>query len=234
MSHQIGAVFGQTSKLYYHLTPIDTYKLLGEIYNIPHDRLRRRLDFLIRSFEMEEILRTPVRKLSLGQRMRAELVASLIHSPKVLFLDEPTIGLDMMAKANLRDVINTMNSTEGTTILLTSHDIGDIEEICDRVVIINHGTIVFDGSLHELKANHVTEKIISVKFDTPTVFVKTEQMEILETSEYRASFTIPNDKKILQETLTYLIQSYSVEDLNVTESDTESVIRSFYTGKSSQ
>ena len=229
LSHKIGAVFGQTSKLYYHLTPIDTYKLLGKMYDIPNDILRKRLDFLIQSFEMEELLHLPVRKLSLGQRMRAELVASLIHSPEILFLDEPTIGLDMRAKSNLRDVINTMNKTEWTTILLTSHDIGDVEGICERVVIINHGTVVFDGSLHNLKKNHIKEKTISLRFDVTTKFIPTPEMKILESNDLRVSFTIPNSKKTLQDTLSHLIKTYQIEDITVAEPDTESIIKSFYT-----
>ena len=136
LSYRIGAVFGQISKLYYHLTPIDTFKLFGKMYDMDNAALRARLDWLIESFDIAEYLHTPVRKLSLGERMRAEVVASLIHSPKILFLDEPTIGLDMIAKSKLREVINTINRVENTTILLTSHDIGDIEEVCDRVVII--------------------------------------------------------------------------------------------------
>lgn len=228
LTYQIGAVFGQTSKLYYHLTPIDTYKLLGKMYDVPNDRLRKRLDYLIDSFDMEELLHLPVRKLSLGQRMRAELVASLIHTPKILFLDEPTIGLDMIAKANLRDVINTINREENTTILLTSHDIGDIEEICDRVVIINHGTIVFDGSLHDLKAEHVTEKNISLRFDEATEFQPKPNMRMTSTDPYRVSFAIPNHKSDLKATLAHIIETYSVEDITVSEPDTESIIKSFY------
>lgn len=229
LTYNIGAVFGQISKLYYHLTPIDTYKLLGKMYDVPNDTLRKRLDYLIESFEMQELLHTPVRKLSLGQRMRAELVASLIHSPKILFLDEPTIGLDMIAKANLRDVINTINRTENTTILLTSHDIGDIEEICDRVVIINHGSVVFDGKLHDLKTEHVKEKYISLRFDEPTEFKTKPGMVLLNSDPFRVTFSIPNKKEVLKDMLSHLIETYNIEDISVTEPDTESIIKGFYT-----
>lgn len=197
------------------------------MYDIPNEVLRKRLDFLIDSFDMEDLLRTPVRKLSLGQRMRAELVASLIHSPEILFLDEPTIGLDMVAKANLRDVINTMNEKEGTTILLTSHDIWDIEEICDRVVIINHGGIVFDGTIESLRGKF-REKIISVHFTSPVDFVPQEHMEILEKEETRVQFRVQNSESSLLKTLSYLIENYPIEDLSMQEPDTESIIRTFY------
>jgi ABC-2 type transport system ATP-binding protein len=228
LTYLIGAVFGQVSKLYYHLTPIDTYKLLGKMYDVPNEQLRKRLDYLFESFQMRDLLHIPVRKLSLGQRMRAELVASLIHSPKILFLDEPTIGLDMIAKANLRDVINTINRTENTTILLTSHDIGDIEEICDRVVIINHGSVVFDGSLHDLKTEHVKEKYVSLRFDAATAFKPKPDMTILDSDPFRVTFSIPNRKEILKETLAHVIETYEIEDISVTEPDTESIIKGFY------
>jgi ABC-2 type transport system ATP-binding protein len=228
LSYHIGALFGQTSKLAYHLTPLDSYKLLGKLYDIPNDRLRRRLDTLFAAFEMSDILHLPVRKLSLGQRMRAELVASLVHTPKLLFLDEPTIGLDMVAKAQLRDVINTLNEQEGTTILLTSHDIGDVEQICDRVVIINHGSIVFDGGLHELKRDYVTSKIIRVRFDRKMEFIPKDSMQIIEMHDDGAVFSISNQTTILKDTLSYLIETYPVEDLSITEPDTESIIRNFY------
>ena len=229
LSYKIGAVFGQVSKLYYHLTPIDTFKLFGRMYDIENSKLRTRLDWLIESFEIEEFLHTPVRKLSLGQRMRAEVVASLIHSPEILFLDEPTIGLDMIAKSKLRDVINTINATENTTVLLTSHDIGDIEEVCDRVVIIAQGGIVYDGSLKALKHDHVKSKSITLRFEEPTVLIPRSGIEIVSSDLYHAELSIPNTTKDLKNTLTHLLDTYSIEDLSVTEPDTETIIKSFYT-----
>jgi ABC-2 type transport system ATP-binding protein len=229
LAYQIGAVFGQVSKLYYHLTPIDTFKLFGRMYDIENAELRTRLDWLIDSFEIGDFLYTPVRKLSLGQRMRAEVVASLIHSPKILFLDEPTIGLDMIAKSKLRDVINTINSKENTTILLTSHDIGDIEEVCDRVVIIAQGGIVYDGALKALKTDHVISKRITLKFEKPTTLIPTENIEIVSSDPYHAELRIPNTTKDLKNTLTHLLDTYTVEDLSVTEPDTETIIKGFYT-----
>jgi ABC-2 type transport system ATP-binding protein len=229
LAYQIGAVFGQVSKLYYHLTPIDTFKLFGRMYDIENSVLRTRLDWLIDSFEIGEFLHTPVRKLSLGQRMRAEVVASLIHSPKILFLDEPTIGLDMIAKSKLRDVINTINSVEGTTVLLTSHDIGDIEEVCERVVIIAHGGIVYDGTLKALKHDHVKSKSIILRFEEPTVLIPRSGIEIVSSDPYHAELRIPNTTKDLKNTLTHLLDTYSIEDLSVSEPDTETIIKSFYT-----
>lgn len=161
--YRIGAVFGQVSRLWYHLTPIDTFKLLGKMYDIKNTDLRERLDYLITTFNIGDLLHISVRKLSLGQRMRAEVVASLIHKPDIIFLDEPTIGLDMIAKQNLRDIINEINVKEGTTIFLTSHDIGDIENICQRIVIVNHGRIVYDGDIATLRSEHYVPKEVKIE-----------------------------------------------------------------------
>ncbi len=153
--YKIWAVFGQISRLWYHLIPKDTFTLFWKIFDIPDEKFKERLNYLTKEFEIEKFIELPVRKLSLGQRMRCEVVASLLHSPEVIFLDEPTIGLDMVAKEKLREVINKINKEENTTILLTSHDIWDIEKICDRVIIINYGRILYDGSLEKLKKKHV-------------------------------------------------------------------------------
>ena len=121
--YKIGAVFGQTSRLRYHLTAIDTFKLMGKLFDIPAQQLEKRLNYLVDKFEIKDMINNPVRKLSLGQRMRCEIVSSLIHSPEIIFLDEPTIGLDMIAKQKLRETINEIHDLEGTTIFLTSHDL---------------------------------------------------------------------------------------------------------------
>lgn len=226
--YKIGAVFGQVSKLYYHLTPLDTFKLFGKMYNIPNKELRTRLDWLICEFEIEDFLNSPVRSLSLGQRMRAETVASLIHLPEILFLDEPTIGLDMIAKAKLRDVINKINAEKNTTVLLTSHDIGDVEEICDRVVIINHGSIVYDGSLTSLRRDHVPFKNITLRLAEDTQIAETSSRRIVSNTGREFSLEIPNTKESLSEELKFLMANYAIEDISVKEPDTESIIRTFY------
>ncbi len=153
--YKIWAVFWQISRLWYHLTPKDTFTLFWKMFDIPDEKFEKRMDYLIEEFWIKKFLELPVRKLSLGQRMRCEVVASLIHSPEIIFLDEPTIWLDMIAKEKLREVINKINREENTTIFLTSHDIWDIENICDRVIIINYWKILYDWSLEKLKKKHV-------------------------------------------------------------------------------
>ena len=146
LAYHIGAVFGQRPQLWYHLPAVDTFYLLGKIYETENRELRRRMDFLAEAFEIEHLLETPVRKLSLGQRMRCEVAASLLHKPRLLLLDEPSIGLDVVAKQRIRETIRRMNEAEGVGVLLTSHDAGDIEALCKRVIIINHGEIIYQDS----------------------------------------------------------------------------------------
>lgn len=151
LAYLIGTVFGQKEQLWTHLTPYDNFRFFGAIYDMTEQETEARIKELIDVFELGSIINTPVRNLSLGQRMRCEIAASLIHKPKVLFLDEPTIGLDPVVKENIRSLIKTMNQEFNTTIFLTSHDIGDIEKLCTRIIIINDGRIVRDDSMEHLK-----------------------------------------------------------------------------------
>ncbi|MEH2053853.1 ABC transporter ATP-binding protein [Nostoc sp.] len=166
LTYQIGVVFGQRSQLWYHLPPRDTLELLARIYNLNRQEYIKRRDQLVERFDLNPFWNTPVRKLSLGQRMRAEVAASLLHAPKVLFLDEPTIGLDVIARQELRDLIREWNRDEGVTVFLTSHDAGDIEQVAQRVVVINHGHVVLDDKVSAMRRQYLGSKIISVKFHT--------------------------------------------------------------------
>jgi len=154
LGFQIGTVFGQRSQLWYHLPSLETFNLLAKIYELTKSAYKTRLDELIGIFELEKLLDRPVRQLSLGERMRCELVASLLHKPKILFLDEPTIGLDLNAKMQIRELLNRLSCEHGTTLFLTSHDTLDIEKIADRVLVLDKGSIVLDSSLNELKSNY--------------------------------------------------------------------------------
>ncbi|MDZ4836393.1 MAG: ATP-binding cassette domain-containing protein [Candidatus Melainabacteria bacterium] len=151
MAFQIGAVFGQRSQLWYHLPAGDTFDLLAKIYNLNPVEYRKRRNELVERFELGPLLDVPVRKLSLGQRMRAEVAASLLHKPRLLMLDEPTIGLDINARHQLRELIRDWNRNEGLTVFLTSHDTGDIESVAERVIIINHGRLILDDTVDNLR-----------------------------------------------------------------------------------
>ena len=158
LAYQIGTVFGQKEQLWTHLTPYDNFRFFGAIYDLSERKTEARIEELAQRFELEDFIDTPVRYLSLGQRIRCEIVASLIHKPKVLFLDEPTIGLDPVVKENIRSLIMQMNREEHTTIFLTSHDVGDIEKLCRRIIIVNAGQIVLDDSMERLKEHYLHEK----------------------------------------------------------------------------
>jgi ABC-2 type transport system ATP-binding protein len=166
LAFRIASVYGQKSQLWYHLPPQDTFNLLARIYELDQDQYRRRRDFLIDVFAISEHMRTPARKLSLGERMRCELAAALLHKPSVVFLDEPTIGLDVIARQRIRDLIGQLNAEEGLTVFLTSHDAGDIEQVCKRAMVINHGEIVLDAPVARLKSDYLHVKTIDLRLES--------------------------------------------------------------------
>ena len=161
----IGVVFGQRSQLWWDVPILDSYQLLRDIYRVEETAWRRRLDELAEKLDLEALLRTPLRQLSLGQRMRAELCGSLLHRPRLLFLDEPTIGLDAVSKLALRDFLKEENRLHGTTILLTTHDMEDVAALCARVMVLGHGRKLFDGQLRDLLARYDTRRDLTVRFD---------------------------------------------------------------------
>lgn len=163
LAYRIGTVFGQKEQLWTHLTPYDNFQFFGAIYDLANSEAQQRISELADIFELGEFINTPVRNLSLGQRIRCEIVASLIHRPKVLFLDEPTIGLDPVVKENIRGLIRQMNQELHTTIFLTSHDIGDIEKLCRRIIIVNAGQIVLDDTMEHLKARYLDRRTVEAK-----------------------------------------------------------------------
>jgi len=162
LAYSIGTVFGQRSQLLPNLPLTDSFEFFGVMYDLKDKEIKARTEELVDLFELHSLIHQPVRKLSLGQRMRAEVATSLIHKPKIIFLDEPTIGLDVVAKKTLRDLLLTINREEKTTIFLTSHDVGDIETLCERTIVINHGTLVQDSPTQELARAFVREKNIDI------------------------------------------------------------------------
>ena len=165
LAMKIGSVFGQKSQLWFHLPPKDTFRLLSYIYELDESVFKERLGKLVEVFELTELLHIPVRKLSLGQRMRCEIAACLLHKPEVLFFDEPTIGLDVVAKRKIRELIASINKEDGVTVFLTSHDTGDIETLCKRVMVINHGEVILDSSPQLLRREFLRMKTIGVRLE---------------------------------------------------------------------
>lgn len=163
VAYKIGCLFGQKSSLWMHLTAFDSYKLFGAIYDLDEDATLKRINQLVEMFEIEDLIHTPVRKLSLGQRMICEIVGVLLHEPEIIFLDEPTIGLDIVVKEKVRKLIKDINEKSNVTVFLTSHDVSDIEKLCDRVIIIDKGKIVIDENVKSLKAKYIKKKVVTIK-----------------------------------------------------------------------
>jgi len=203
LSYRISSVFGQKSQLWYHLPPQDTFDLLARIYELDMTAYRKRRDFLIEVFDIAEYMRTPARKLSLGERMRCALAAALLHRPEIIFLDEPTIGLDVIAKQRIRDLIGQLNTEEGTTVFLTSHDAGDVEQVCRRAIVINHGEIILDAPVAKMKREYLKVKTIDLLLDEPAdILLKTDP----ESGQQRLSVQLPSSiHEELQDTRGILI-----------------------------
>jgi ABC-type uncharacterized transport system, ATPase component len=225
LAFRIGTVFGQKSQLWFHLPPSDSFRLLGSIYEIPDRELKVRIKELEDLFEINDLMDVPVRKLSLGQRVRCEIAASLLHKPEIIFLDEPTIGLDVIAKQNIRDLIQRLNEHDKTTIFLTSHDVGDIEQMCRRAIIINHGTIVLDESLKNLKYNYLNRKIIDVKYSKK---VDLNIPGVVKEKDYSAKIEVDTEKQNLQKVMENLFSLGSVVDITVSDRPLEEIISSIY------
>src|SRR5258708_31791732 len=228
LTHHIGAVFGQRSQLWYHLPPRDTFELLARIYNLDRQSYVKRRDMLIERFSLGPFLETPVRKLSLGQRMRAEVAASLLHGPRVLFLDEPTIGLDVIARQELRDLIREWNQNEGVTVFLTSHDAGDIERVAKRVIVINNGCVVFDDKVSTMRRRYLGSKIFSVRFHAPPAPIDLPGVTILKANEYAAKLEVNTNVTPIEAVMNEVLRSGSVADIAIEDPPLEEVIAVIY------
>lgn len=230
MAYNIGTVFGQKSQLWFHLPPEDTFRLLGKIYELPDDWLKRRIHYLTEVFEIQELLNIPVRKMSLGQRIRCEIAASLLHEPRIIFLDEPTIGLDIIVKQKIRDLIKTVNREEKTTVFLTSHDAGDIEELCKRVMVINHGDIVTDESVKNLKRHYLSNKVIGLKYASE-VTINEPGMKILKQKGYAVKVAVDDSEKDIEEVIGRLMAYGKVLDITIEDPPMEDIIANIYQRK---
>ena len=193
LAYEIGSVFGQKSQLWYHLPAADSFDLLSRIYEVDHSVYRRRLNHLVEVFEIGEYLQVPVRKLSLGERMRCEIAASLLHQPRILFLDEPTIGVDVVVKQRIRDLIIELNEREGVTVFLTSHDAGDVEVLCKRAMVINRGDVIFDGRVSMLKRDFIHSKTVSLKLRDAWRGLDSPGVLVLKQSAYGVKLSVDTD-----------------------------------------
>lgn len=227
LAYEIGTVFGQKEQLWSHLTPYDNFQFFGAIYDLSARESDKRIRELSDTFELDGFLNTPVRNLSLGQRIRCEIVASLIHRPKILFLDEPTIGLDPVVKETIRSLIRQMNKELHTTIFLTSHDIGDIEKLCKRIIIVNSGQIVMDESMEHLKYHYLNKKIVEAKLQEEALLPGTEGITVLKQKGSHIKFEVDTGKMRINDALR-LINADSVEDINISNIPLENIITEIY------
>ena len=225
---EIGAVFGQRTTLWWDLPVIESLVLLQHIYQIPEKRFRQKFDEFCELLELVPFLDTPVRALSLGQRMRADICAALIHSPKMLFLDEPTIGLDVVAKERIRRFIRHINQEHKTTVLLTTHDISDVEKLCERVMIIDHGKLLYDGDLTTLKERFGGKRTLVVDFAEDYSATPLEGAEIAHRSGRRVVYRFQRGGITASVLIGQLSAKYRIHDVEVRQPEIEATIRRIY------
>jgi len=231
LAYKIGTIFGQKPQLWFHLPAIDTFDLFSRIYELDQKEYKKRLSYLVEKFEIGEIINQPVRKLSLGQRMRCEFVLALLHKPEVLFLDEPTIGMDIIVKKNIRELIKKINKEEGVTVILTSHDMGDVEDICERIIVINHGEIIYDDTLEKIKQKYVNKKIIYLETNKPLVFKERKGIKVLKKSEFELEAEIDTSKLSFNKLAAGFFEKNDIEDVTIEEPPIEDIIEKIYKEK---
>ena len=228
LAFQIGTVFGQRSQLWYQLPPRDTFELLGRVYEIDTREHRRRIDALSSVFELGSLVDTPVRHLSLGERMRCEIVASLLHSPRMLFLDEPTIGLDVSAKAMIRELLWTESEREGVTLLLTSHDTGDMERVCTRAIVIHRGRLLWDGPIAALRRSYLKAKRVTLWSGAERLELTLPGVRVLSSGSYRTELDIALEITPLGQVVDAVLRQAVIRDMAIEDAPLDEVIRALY------
>ena len=224
----IGVVFGQRSQLYWDLPLVESFELLRAIYGIPPAVYRRNLDEFVSILDMSDFLRTPVRQLSLGQRMRGDFAAAMLHDPKIVYLDEPTIGLDVVAKEAIREFIARVNTDRGTTIILTTHDLADVERLCRRIVLIDNGTIIYDGDVERIKTEYGRFRTLVVRFAVAPQTAELDGAELVAFDGTVARYRFDRNLGGADRLIRAASERYSLEDVTLEEPDLESIIRRIY------
>ncbi len=226
---EIGVVFGQKSQLWWDIPAEDSFDLLKDIYKIPDDEYEKNKQELVKILHLEEIIKSPVRQLSLGERMKCELVASLLHSPKILFLDEPTIGLDAISKVIVRDFIKKINKLRKITVILTTHDMADIESLTDRLIMIGHGKKLYDGSVKDIKKKYSNEKIVEVIYEGILKDkIVNDKIDILEESQGLIRMKVDTRKIMVSDIVRKYSEVCEIKDINVIETGIDDIIYKLY------
>ncbi|HCC07229.1 MAG TPA: ABC transporter [Clostridiales bacterium] len=224
----IGVVFGQRSQLWADVPVMDSFELLRDIYKVQPANYKKSLDLLTETLNLGEILTTPTRQLSLGQRMRCEIAASLIHDPKILFLDEPTIGLDAMSKIAVRNFIKMINKEKKVTVILTTHDMNDIETLANRIIMIGKGQILYDGNLNNLREKFVTHKTVTVDYNENTSPLELDSASLLSWSKDRATYVVDIKKRGVSDIISELSAKLELTDVAVDSEPIEEIIIKLY------
>lgn len=225
---KIGVVFGQRSQLWWDVPVIDSFELLRDIYKIPESEYKRNIDLLVETLDLQSIIHSPVRQLSLGQRMRCEIAASLMHSPEILFLDEPTIGLDAVSKIAVRQFIKTINKEKGVTVILTTHDMYDIEALADRVILIGKGSLLFDGRLNELRSRFGKHKTITADYFENHHPIHIPGTSVLSWTPERAVLNVDTEQVMISDVITQLSGSLELIDVSIEGQPIEEVVVQLY------
>jgi ABC-2 type transport system ATP-binding protein len=234
LAYRIGTVFGQRTQLWYHLPAADTFSLLARIYDQDRAVHERRLSALVEAFGVGPLLDKPVRQLSLGERMRCELVASLLHGPEVLFLDEPTIGLDVTAKAVIRDLIRDTSRQDGSTVLLTSHDTGDMERVCDRVLVIHRGRLLLDEPIAALRKNYIRRKVVTLLTAEEHVNIDLPGVTLMEKAPHRTVLEVDVDCTPVEQVVQAAMRASRLRDLTVEDPPMEEIVQAIYASAEAQ
>jgi ABC-2 type transport system ATP-binding protein len=234
LARRIGVVFGQRSQLWWDLPLADSFELLRHIYRVPAERHRASLDRFAQALDLGPFLATPVRQLSLGQRMRGELTAALLHEPEVVFLDEPTIGLDVVARAAVREFLADVNRERGVTVLLTTHDLADIERLCSRLLIIDHGHLIWDGGLDELKRRYGPERTLVVDLEEPAPPLEVPGARVVKVEGPRQWLVFRRDETSAAELTAAVAARARLVDLAIEETEIEEIVRRIYAAQATR
>jgi len=228
LAGRIGVMFGQRVQLWWDLPLIESFELLRHIYRIPSQIYERNLSVFRQLLDLDEFLRTPVRQLSLGQRIRGELTAAMLHDPEILFLDEPTIGLDVIARQRVRELLLSANRERGMTVLLTSHDLTDIERLCSRILIIDRGRLIFDGDVDTLKARYGKERVLVVDLEEPGLALQLDGARVIRVEGPRQWIAFDGDRVSAAQLTAAAAAQAPLRDLTVQEPEIEDVVRRIY------
>ncbi|WCN39551.1 ABC transporter ATP-binding protein [Aneurinibacillus uraniidurans] len=226
-ARQIGVVFGQRSQLWWDLPTIESFELLKQVYHVSDQQYRKNMNMFTEILGLDEFFQTPVRQLSLGQRMRADIAASLLHDPSILFLDEPTIGLDVVAKERMRTFIQEMNNERGITVILTTHDMSDIEKLCKRMILIDRGRVMYDGALETIKEHFGTSRILIVDVEQNTS-LHIEGVELIREEGKRKWLRFNRQEYTAAQLIQRISERTEIVDISLQEPEIDSIIRQMY------